>query len=86
MSEMDFFTEDCLRFMTAHPNELVGTFGNGVDGENYDVGDSHLGRKRQDCKILRDALRDKLEESGLTRAGKTEPWNRTSTGIVSGPN
>ena len=85
-AEMDFFTEDCLRFMTTNPNELVGTFGNGVDGESYNVGDSHLGRKRKDGKIFRDSLRDKLKERGLTRGGKSQTWNRTSTGIVSGPN
>ena len=85
-AEMDFFTEDCLCFMTTNPNELVGTFGNGVDGESYNVGDSHRGRNRKDGKIFRDSLRDKLKERGLTRGGKSQTWNRTSTGIVSGPN
>ena len=79
---MDFYSADCLKFLTVNPFELVGTYGNGVDGEGLGVGDSHLGRKRTEGKVARDALRDQLKERGLTRKSVTTTWNRTETNVT----
>ena len=48
---MDFYSADCLQFLTANSFELVGTYGNGVDGEGVQTGDSHLGRKQTEGKM-----------------------------------
>ena len=72
VSDMDFFTADCLKFLTANLFELVGTYGNGIDGEGINEGDSHLGRTVNEGKVLRDALRDEFKKKGLTRRSNTK--------------
>lgn len=81
-SDLDFYSADCIKFMTANPDELVGTYGNGIDGTGINTGDSHRGRKNNEGKILRDALRDTLKDRNLTRFTKTTTWVTAATGIT----
>ena len=81
-SDLDFYSADTVKFMTANPNELVGVYGNGIDGIGINSGDSHMGRKNNVGRALRDALRDKMKDRNLTRFSKTTTWARSSNGIT----
>ena len=81
-SDLDFYSADTVKFMTANPNELVGVYGNGIDGIGINSGDSHMGRKNNVGRALRDALRDKMKDRNLTRFTKTTTWGRSSNGIT----
>ena len=67
-SDSAFYSADCLKFITANPEEIVGTFGNGRIGRNFRGRPSNVEvRLKSAGDALRDQLNEKMEDAGLKR-------------------
>lgn len=70
--DMEFFSQECLSFLTANPEEIVGTFGNGCIGDEAEKQQrGRLSNIKVTMRVagskFRDNLRDKITKAGIHR-------------------
>jgi hypothetical protein len=72
--DMEFFSKQCLSFLTTHPEAIVGCFGNGSLGEDMPKSrgrPTNIEQSMREAGVrLRDRLRDKMKEAQLSRPTK----------------
>lgn len=83
--DMDLFSKQCLSFVTTHPEEIVGCFGNGSLGDDEPKSrgrPTNIEQSMREAGVrLRDRLKDKMKEAQLSRPSKnswyTDECNHT---------
>ena len=75
----DCFSEECLGFITANPDKIVGTFGNGEFGnhhiETHNERPTNLAVQMREAGInFRNESRDKMVQLNLLRLKASNKW------------
>ena len=75
--DLDMFDDECLDFMTAHPDEIIGTYSGTMSDDSVRKPVGRPTKLRRMGKEWRDKLRNRMKQEGLKRPPCN--WHRTQT-------
>ena len=76
-ADHEYYSAECLKYISTHPEDIVGTFGNGRDGENSRGRPSNLDiALKRGGDALRQRLCDRMAQAGLCRNSSKQHWKK----------